>query len=86
MNDSGDPVRPKKRVVGKSKIAKRSVVVDGCETSVGLEPQFWEAFKEIAATRKMDIKELVSEVAKDRETANLSSAIRLYVLNFYRDA
>ena len=68
----------------KSSVVKRSVVVSGHKTSVSLEETFWKALKEIAAGRDVALSELVASIDAERHHANLSSAIRLYVLDFYR--
>jgi predicted DNA-binding ribbon-helix-helix protein len=68
----------------KSLIVKRSVVIAGHKTSVSLEAPFWKALKEIAASRNMPLSNLVASVDREREHANLSSAIRLFVLEFCR--
>jgi len=68
----------------KSKVLKRSVVVDGHKTSISLEEDFWTAFREIAAAQNTRISELIGVISHGREHANLSSAIRLYVLDHYQ--
>jgi predicted DNA-binding ribbon-helix-helix protein len=73
-------VRPK----GKSLVTKRSAFVGNRKTSVAIEAPFWEAVKEIAARKKLKIGELLAHIDKHRQTPNLSSAIRLYVLDHYR--
>jgi len=69
----------------KSRVMKRSVIVGGHKTSVSLEEAFWSALKEIAAKRDASLSELVATIDTERELGNLSSAIRLFVLNFYLD-
>ena len=69
----------------KSLVSKRSIVIAGHKTSVSLEDQFWNSLKEIARERNMALVELVSAIDADRQHANLSSAIRLFVLGVYRD-
>jgi predicted DNA-binding ribbon-helix-helix protein len=69
----------------KSPISKRSIVIAGHKTSVSLEDEFWDSLKEIAAERGMTPAELVAAIDGNREHANLSSAIRLFVLGVYRD-
>ena len=69
----------------KSLVLKRSIVVDGHKTSVSLEDEFWKALKEIAGGRNMKLSELVSGIDAERQHGNLSSAIRLFVLNTYQD-
>ena len=51
---------------------------------VTLEDAFWEALKEIARRHRMTISDLVREIDAQRQHNNLSSALRLYVLRFYR--
>jgi predicted DNA-binding ribbon-helix-helix protein len=69
----------------KSTVIKRSIVLLGHKTSISLEDAFWKGLKEIAAGRGETVSNLVAAIDTDRENANLSSAIRLFVLDFYRD-
>jgi predicted DNA-binding ribbon-helix-helix protein len=69
----------------KSLITKRSIVITGHRTSVSVEDAFWESLKEIAKQRNEGLAQLVGSIDADRQHTNLSSAIRLYVLGFYRD-
>jgi predicted DNA-binding ribbon-helix-helix protein len=68
----------------KSTIVKRSVVVNGHKTSVSLEDEYWRALKVIAGTRLMGLSDIITKIDGQRERANLSSAIRLFVLDYYR--
>ena len=68
----------------KSPVVTRSIVVAGHKTSVSLEEAFWNGMKEISSTRDMTLSDLVSEIDKGRRQGNLSSAIRLYVLDYFR--
>lgn len=68
----------------KSPVVKRSIVIAGHKTSVSLEDAFWKGLKEIAGSRDLTLSELVSTIDSDRRHGNLSSAIRLFVLNHYR--
>ena len=68
----------------KSQVAKRSIVVAGHKTSVSLEDAFWKALKEIAGKREITLSDLVASIDSQRHHGNLSSAIRLFVLEFYR--
>jgi predicted DNA-binding ribbon-helix-helix protein len=69
----------------KSPVAKRSIVIAGHKTSVSLEDAFWTALKEIAGGRDLTMSELVASIDQDRRHGNLSSAIRLFVLDHYRN-
>jgi predicted DNA-binding ribbon-helix-helix protein len=67
-----------------SAVLKRSIVVDGHKTSVSLEDAFWNGLKEIGVERHMTLSQLVAAIDAQRQHGNLSSAIRLFVLDFYR--
>ena len=69
----------------KSLIVKRSVVIDGHKTSVSIEDAFWESLKKIAAFRHLTLSALLAAIDSERPSSNLSSSIRLFVLNFYSD-
>jgi len=68
----------------KSPVVKRSIVIAGHKTSVSLEDAFWKSLKEIAGGRDMTLSDLVASIDSDRRHGNLSSAIRLFVLDHYR--
>lgn len=65
-------------------IVKRSIVVAGHKTSVSLEDAFWHALKDIARERAQSLRSLVAEIDARRSGGNLSSAVRLFVLDHYR--
>ena len=62
---------------------KRSITIAGHRTSISLEEEFWKALRAIAREDGQSINALVSTIDKQR-TTNLSSAIRVFVLNRYR--
>lgn len=68
----------------KSPVVKRSIVIAGHKTSVSLEDAFWTALKEIAGLRDMTLSDLVASIDTDRRHGNLSSAIRIFILDYYR--
>ena len=68
-----------------SDISKRSIVIAGHSTSVSLEPEFWDGLKAISVKRRTSLAALVADIDSKRSSANLSSALRLAVLSFYRD-
>jgi predicted DNA-binding ribbon-helix-helix protein len=66
-------------------VAKRPLRIDGSKTSVSLEDAFWNALREIAAARNMHVSDLVSTIKIERQRgSNLSSAIRLFILDYYQ--
>ena len=68
----------------KSPVVKRSIVIAGHKTSVSLEDAFWMGLKEIAFGRGLTLSEVVATIDSGRAQGNLSSAIRLFVLDHYR--
>ena len=68
----------------KSPVVKRSIVIAGHKTSVSLEDAFWKGLREIAVNRELTLSDLVASIDTGRHNGNLSSAIRLFVLEHYR--
>ena len=68
----------------KTAVIKRSIFVNGRKTSVSLEDEFWAGLHDIAKSRKTTAAKLVGEIDLQRSTINLSSAIRIYVYNYFR--
>jgi len=68
----------------KSPVVKRSIVIAGHKTSVSLEDAFWQGLKQIASERELTLSDMVAAIDTDRRQGNLSSAIRLFVLDYYR--
>jgi predicted DNA-binding ribbon-helix-helix protein len=50
-----------------------------------LETEFWDALKEVADREKSDIGEICTRIARDTQHANLSSAVRVAMMNYYRE-
>jgi predicted DNA-binding ribbon-helix-helix protein len=67
-----------------SLVVKRSVIIADHRTSVSLEDAFWQALKEIALARGTTLSNLVTSIDVERKHGNLSSCLRLFVLEFYR--
>ena len=67
-----------------SPVRKRSIVLDGHKTSISLEEPFWLGLKEIAQSRSDSLSNVVRSIEASREHGNLSSAIRLFVLQIAR--
>lgn len=68
----------------KSPVIKRSIVIANHKTSVSLEDAFWTSLKDISNERGMTLSDMVSSIDSKRKHGNLSSAIRLFVLDYYR--
>lgn len=71
-----------------TQVIKRSVRIAGHPTSISLEGAFWESLKDIAATRGLSLNALIGEVDAAHNAkeggGGLSTAVRVYVLNWYR--
>lgn len=63
---------------------KRSLTIAGHRTSIALECEFWIGLESMAAARKVSIPALISDIDQARTAENLSSAVRLAVLAWYR--
>ena len=68
----------------KSLVVKRSIVIAGHKTSVSLEEPFWVGLKEIAQSQHVTLSTMVGDIDTHRRQGNLSSAIRLFVLDSLR--
>ena len=64
-----------------SKVIKRSLSIKGHRTSVSLETEFWTQLKLIATQKSISIPQLVADIDTERSKVNLSSALRVFVLN-----
>ncbi len=67
-----------------SGIVKRSLTIAGHRTSISLEAAFWDEIKAMAARRGMSVAALVAEIDAGRKGGNLSSALRIAVLDAIR--
>ena len=65
-------------------LVKRSLDLGGRRTSVSLEDAFWSELKEIAHSQRVPVRKLIAQIDDTRQQANLSSAIRLHVLEHVR--
>ncbi|MBI1205151.1 MAG: aryl-sulfate sulfotransferase [Rhodopseudomonas sp.] len=69
----------------KSSIVKRSIELKGHKTSVSLEDEFWSGLRSIAESSRTPLPDLLQTIDAKRGQANLSSAIRVFVLVHYRE-
>jgi predicted DNA-binding ribbon-helix-helix protein len=66
-------------------VVKRSIVLAGHKTSISLEEPFWKGLKDIAWRRHQTLSEVIGSIDAERKLGNLSSAVRLFVLNHYQE-
>ena len=67
-----------------SPILKHSIRLAGNKTSISLENQFWDSLREIARCEKIPVDALIERIDTDRTRHNLSSAVRIFVLEHFR--
>jgi len=65
-------------------VAKRSVALSGHRTSLSVEDAFWDELKSIAGERGLTLNRLIEKIDAGRGGANLSSAVRVFVLESLR--
>jgi predicted DNA-binding ribbon-helix-helix protein len=78
---AGDPPPASHRA---SRPQKRSFSLDGHRTSISIEAPFWEALQNIATRENTSLAALVALIDKSRADAGLSSAVRVWILDYYR--
>lgn len=66
-------------------LVKRSLTIAGHRTSIALEPQFWSALEQMSADRGKTLTKLILEIDENRGDSNLTSAIRVSVLQYFRN-
>lgn len=71
-------------IIAKSPILKRSINIAGHKTSVSLEEEYWTSLRQIAGLWDMSLFQLIGEIDCRRQQDNLSSALRLFVLDYFR--
>ena len=79
------PKRPARPPRKPSLVVKRWLVTDGRNISFSLEDAFWNSLKEIAVSKNTSLPTLVGMIDKKRSLHNLSSALRVFVLDYYRE-
>lgn len=68
----------------KTAVIKRSIEISGKKTGISLEDEFWYGLLEIAAYKKTAVPALVEQINNRRKIINLSSAIRIFVFNYFQ--
>jgi predicted DNA-binding ribbon-helix-helix protein len=76
--------KPKQQRCGRSSlIISHAVSIDGRCTSVSMEDVFWHALKDIVIERDCRMCDLIAEIDAQRQHSNLSSALKVYVFNYF---
>jgi len=65
-------------------VTKRSIVIGGHKTSISLEDEFWGALRELARSRKILLSSFILQIKEAHPKNNLSSAVRVFLLEHYR--
>jgi predicted DNA-binding ribbon-helix-helix protein len=69
-----------------SRPVKRSFTIAGHRTSISLESAFWDALKAAATAERIPIGRLIGRIDAGRGASGLSSAVRVWVLQHYRES
>jgi predicted DNA-binding ribbon-helix-helix protein len=77
---------PRTSTPSPSALTIRNIVVAGHRTSVRLEPVMWDALRDIAQVLGLHLNDLVTEIDRRRTVPNLTAAIRVYIVDYYRKA
>lgn len=73
-------------MVLESSLVTRNVNVGSRRTSVRLEPVLWEALREIANREQRSVHEICTDIDRTRGGTRLTSAMRIYIVNYFRSA
>ena len=73
-------------VVPSSRLINRNVVAERGRTSMRLEPELWDALAEICVRERQDINRLVRQIEATGHSGGRTSAVRVFVLKYFRDA
>ncbi|MCC5979041.1 MAG: ribbon-helix-helix domain-containing protein [Salinarimonas sp.] len=85
MTEQRSVIRLERGAIGPSRgVVKRSIAIAGHRTSISLEEPFWEELRRIARERGIAVQRLVAEIDEGRSGENLSSALRVFVLEDLR--
>jgi predicted DNA-binding ribbon-helix-helix protein len=68
-----------------SRPVKRSFTIGGHRTSISLEAPFWDALKAVALRERIPLSNLIRRIDAERGDSGLSSAVRIWLLGYYRD-
>src|SRR5580658_3820969 len=73
-------------IVTVSRLVNRNVVAERGRTSMRLEPELWEALLEICDREGQDMSSLVRKVEQNGHAGGRTSAVRVFVMAYFRDA
>jgi predicted DNA-binding ribbon-helix-helix protein len=68
-----------------NRVIRIQIWIGGRRIGLAVERPFWAALKDIAAGQGTSMSRLVAKIDSERQNANRSSAVRLFVLDYYRD-
>lgn len=75
-----EPAAGERPAAARTAIVKHSLLISGHSTSISLEDAFWTRLRQLADRRGQSVAGLVAVIDETRGSANLSSAIRVYLL------
>lgn len=69
-----------------SRLVNRNVLSARGRTSMRLEPELWDALYEICAHEKIGVGDLIRRIEAQGHSGGRTSAVRVFVLQYYRAA
>ena len=72
--------------MGGSRLVNRNITAGTGRTSMRLEPEVWDALREICLRESLDLRQVIREVEGGAETGGRTSAVRVHVLKYFRAA
>ena len=72
--------------MGASRLVNRNITAAGGRTSMRLEPEVWDALREICLRESLDLREVIRAVVGGAEAGGRTSAVRVHVLQYFRAA
>jgi len=64
---------------------KRSFTIGGHRTSISIEAPFWDALRQAADAQRISVASLIAAIDRERGGSGLSSAVRVWLLDFFRN-
>jgi predicted DNA-binding ribbon-helix-helix protein len=69
-----------------SRLVNRNVNAARGRTSMRLEPEFWDALREICRREGIDIGAMIRHIEAQGHMGGRTSAVRVFIVRYFRDA
>lgn len=75
-----------KRAASPSRLVNRNILASRGRTSMRLEPELWEALKEISRRERIALSDLVQQIESSHQAGGRTSAVRVHIMEYFRAA